>query len=190
MHRDTAVGSADIAARGGSARAVPPQVTLKGRATTLTAPLPEVGTKAPSFQLTDTDLSEVSSVDFRGQVKILNVVPSLDTTTCALSATRFNKEVQRMTNTVILNVSMDLPFASKRFCELGHIENIRTLSAFRAPNFGHSYGLRMTDGPLRGLLARAVVLIDQDDIVRYVELVPEIGQEPDYDAALAAVKRL
>lgn len=173
-----------------SASAKLPQVTHRGGAVTLTAALPSVGERAPEFELVDIDLTDVRLADFRGQVKILNIVPSLDTAVCAISATKFNDEVKKLTNTVIVNVSMDLPFANKRFCELGHIEDIRALSAFRAPEFGTEYGVRMQDGVLRGLLARAVIVIDRRDVVRYVELVPDIGQEPDYESALATLKGL
>lgn len=165
-----------------------PTVVHKGNEVALTAPLPAVGTKAPAFELVDIDLSEVQLSDFEGQIKILNIVPSLDTTICSISATKFNEEAQKLKDAVIINISMDLPFANKRFCELGHIEDIRALSAFRAPDFGSRYGLLMQSGVLRGLLARAVIVVDQNDIIRYIELVPDIGKEPNYDGALQAVK--
>jgi len=167
-----------------------PSVTLRGQPIALTGALPQVGSRAPLFELTDIDLSDVSLGDFEGQIKILSIVPSLDTSVCALSAIRFNEEVEKLENTVIVNISMDLPFANKRFCEESHTDNIRALSAFRAPHFGYAYGLRMKDGPMRGLLARAVIVLDARNVVRYVELVPDIAQEPDYEAALGVLRQL
>ena len=166
-----------------------PQVLSGGQEVMLTGTLPEVGIRAPSFELVDIDLTDVSLEDFKGQVKILNIVPSLDTTVCALSAIKFNEEVGKLLNTVIINVSMDLPFANKRFCELEHIKNIRALSAFRS-SFGQDYGFQMKDGALRGLLARAVMLIDMHNVVRYVELVPDLAQEPNYEKVLAVLQEL
>ena len=166
-----------------------PQVLFRGQEVMLVGALPKVGSRAPSFELVDIDLTDVSLEDFKGQVKILNIVPSLDTTVCALSAIKFNEEVGKLPNAVIINVSMDLPFANKRFCELEHIENIRALSAFRS-SFGQDYGFQMKEGALRGLLARAVMLIDARNVVQYIELVPDIGQEPNYEKALAALQEL
>jgi thiol peroxidase len=132
----------------------------------------------------------VSLADFRGHTKILNIVPSLDTRVCAASARRFNEEVKNLDNTVVLNVSADLPFAQKRFCESNDIDSVVTLSQLRNREFGRRYGIEQADGPEAGLLARAVVIIDGDNTVRYTQLVPEISQEPDYEEVLGAVKKL
>ena len=166
-----------------------PQVLSSGQEVMLAGALPKIGSRAPAFELVDIDLADISLVDFKGQIKILNIVPSLDTTVCALSAIKFNEEVEKLSNTVIINVSMDLPFANKRFCELEHIKNIRALSAFRS-SFGQDYGFQMREGVLRGLLARAVMIIDTRDVVQYIELVPDLAQEPNYEAALALLKEL
>lgn len=167
-----------------------PTVIHRETVVELTAPLPKIGNIAPNFSLVDIDLSEVSLQDFAGMNKILNIVPSLDTPICALSAIKFNEEVGKLNNTVILNVSMDLPFANKRFCELEQIQNIRALSAFRAPHFGFTYGVRIKTGVLKGLLARSIILLDAENTVRYVELVPDIGNEPNYEKALAVLLEL
>ena len=164
-----------------------PTVTHRDTTVHLTAPLPEIGTLAPDFLLVDIDLSEVSLKDYAGMKKILNIVPSLDTPVCALSAKKFNEEVEKLENTVIINISMDLPFANKRFCDLEALENIRALSAFRAPHFGFAYGVRMKNGVLAGLFARSIIILDEENIVRYVELVPNVGNEPNYEHARAAL---
>lgn len=150
--------------------------------------LPAVGAKAPDFVLTRNDMSDASLQDFAGKKKILNIVPSLDTSVCATSTRRFNEAAAQLPNTVVLAISNDLPFAQKRFCTTEGIANVVALSELRSRDFGDAYGVRMTDGKLAGLLSRAVVVIDENDKVVYTEQVPEIAQEPDYDKALAAAK--
>ncbi len=162
-------------------------ITLKGNPIHTTGELPALGTPAPDFTLTGPDLTDVSLADFGSKRKILNIVPSLDTGGCAASAIRFNRDVTTKENTVVVNVSCDLPFAAKRFCDSNGIENVHTLTAMRDRTFGERYGLTMTDGPFAGIFARAVVVLDEDNRVTYTELVPEIAQEPDYDAALKAI---
>lgn len=163
-------------------------ITLKGTRIHTVGILPPVGSKAPNFKLTRDDLSDVSLESFRGKKKILNIVPSLDTGVCAASAKRFNDEVEKLKDVVLLNISADLPFAQKRFCESNGLKNIVTLSVMRAPDFGLDYGVTIVDGPLAGLLSRAVVILDENDIVLYTEQVPEITKEPDYARALAALR--
>lgn len=162
-------------------------ITLKGNTIHTSGELPGVGTRAPDFQLTRSDLSDVSLRDFAGKRKLLNIVPSLDTGVCAASARRFNQEAARLGNTVILTVSCDLPFAQSRFCATEGIQGVVPLSELRSRDFGSAYGVRITDGPLAGLLSRAVVVLDEDDKVIYTEQVPEIAQEPNYERALAAL---
>lgn len=162
-------------------------ITFKGTPVHTEGDLPKEGTKAPDFKLTRTDLSDVSLKDFSGRKKILNIVPSLDTGTCAASAKRFEKEVAKLDDTVVLTISRDLPFAAGRFCKSEGIENVVTLSQLRDDGFGKRYGVTMTDGPLAGLLSRAVVVVNEQDEVIYTQQVPEIADEPDYDQALAAI---
>lgn len=163
-------------------------ITHKGNPVTTSGNLPAVGTKAPSFSLTKTDLADVGLNDFAGKKKILNIVPSLDTGTCATSAKKFNEKVQGRKDVVVLNVSADLPFAARRFCEANNIDNVVTLSQMRDRKFGQDYGVTiMTGSPLVGLLSRAVVLLDESNQVLYTEQVPEIGQEPNYDAVWKAL---
>lgn len=161
-------------------------VTLNGLATRIRGDLPAEGTRAPDFRLTDGDLQEVELGNYTGWRKVLNIVPSLDTEVCARTTRRFNQMAASLENTVILVISADLPFAQKRFCEVEEIQDIIALSSFRS-NFAEDYGLRILDGPFRGLNARAVLVLDEHNRVIYRELVPEIGQEPDYDLALAAL---
>jgi thiol peroxidase len=161
-------------------------ITFKGAPAHTSGRLPAVGSEAPDFSLTDGQLADAGPDRYAGRRKLLSIVPSLDTGVCAASARRFNEAVSRLPNMVLLNVSADLPFAQRRFCESEGLSNVVTLSSFRSPSFGEDYGVRIMDGPLAGLLARAVVVIDEDGLVVYTELVPEIGQEPDYEAALAA----
>ena len=165
-------------------------ITLKGNPIHTAGNLPDKGTKAPAFKLTAADLSDVGLDQFAGKKKILNMVPSLDTGICAMSARRFNEEVSKRPDTVLLNISADLPFAQKRFCDSEKLTHIVTLSTMRSPSFGKDYGVVMTDGPLAGLLSRAVLVLDQDNRIVYSQQVPEIAQEPDYAAALAAIKSL
>lgn len=163
-------------------------ITLKGNPIHTSGELPQPGVKAPDFRLTRGDLSDVSLADFAGKRKLLNIVPSLDTGVCAASARRFNLEASKVPGAVLLTISRDLPFAQKRFCEAEGIDAIVMLSELRDSKFGQDYACRITDGPLAGLLSRAVVVLDAQDRVVYVEQVPEIGQEPAYDKALAALR--
>lgn len=163
-------------------------ITLKGTPIHTVGALPKVGAKAPDFALTKGDLSDVSLKDFQGKRKLLNIVPSLDTGVCAASARRFNQEAAKVPGAVILTVSCDLPFAQGRFCEAEGIREVVPLSELRARSFGEAYGVRIADGPLAGLLSRAVVVLDEHDEVLYTEQVPEIVQEPNYEAALKALR--
>lgn len=160
--------------------------SLGGNPVQTVGDLPATGEKAPPFTLIGADLSEVSSDSFSGSRVVLNIFPSLDTATCAASVREFNKRAAALDNTVVVCASADLPFAARRFCETEGIENVTTGSAFRS-SFGTDYGVTLTDSPMRGLLARAVVVLDTDGTVLHTELVPSIGQEPDYDAATAAL---
>jgi thiol peroxidase len=148
-----------------------------------------VGSKAPDFVLVKADLSDVTLKDFAGKKKILNIVPSLDTGVCAASAKRFNEEIKKLKDVVVLTISMDLPFAQDRFCKAEQVDSVITLSDMRKKDFGKRYGVEIADGPLAGLFSRAVVVLDENDTVIYTQQVPEIGQEPDYEKALEAVKR-
>lgn len=164
-------------------------ITFKGNPVHTSGSLPAVGAKAPDFRLTTGTLSEVSLADFAGKVKIVNIVPSLDTGVCAASARAFNKAADGLGGVVVLTVSRDLPFAQKRFCEAEGIKAVVPLSELRDRKFGAAWGAEMIDGPLAGLLSRAVVVLDKADKVVYVEQVPEIAQEPAYAAALEAAKK-
>lgn len=166
------------------------EITFKGTPIHTVGSLPANGTTAPDFTLTTTDMSDVTLADFAGKKKILNIVPSLDTGVCAASARRFDTEVAQLENTVCLNISADLPFAAKRFCQAEGVDNIVTLSEMRDRAFGRDYGCEITDGPMAGILSRAVLVLDADNRVVYQEQVPEIAQEPDYDQALEAVRSL
>lgn len=159
----------------------------KGQPVESVGNLPSVGSKAPDFLLTKTDLSDVSLKDFAGKVKILNITPSLDTGTCALSAKTFNARAGSRPDVVVLNVSADLPFAAKRFCAENNIDHVVTLSQFRNQDFGQNYGVRFISGPLAGILSRAVVVIGKDDKVLYTEQVADSSHEPNYDAAWKAI---
>ena len=161
------------------------QITLRGNPIHTIGELPPVGSPAPPFTLTGTDLGTVSNEQFSGKSVLLNIFPSIDTPVCAASVRAFNERAAAH-RTSVLCVSNDLPFAQKRFCGAENIENVTTASAFR-DSFGQDYGITITDGPMAGLLGRAVVVIGADGNVAYTELVPEIAQEPDYDAALAAL---
>jgi thiol peroxidase len=161
-------------------------VTLRGNPITTSGELPEVGAAAPAFSVVKADLSPLSSADLAGQRVVLNIFPSIDTAVCATSVRTFNERAAGLDNTTVLCVSADLPFALGRFCGAEGIANVVTSSTFRS-SFGADYGVTMTDGPLAGLLARSVVVIDAAGTVVHRELVPEIAQEPDYDAALAAL---
>jgi len=163
-------------------------VTLKGNPIHTNGDLPAVGAKAPDFRLTTVDLKDVTLAEYGGKKKILNIVPSLDTAVCATSTRKFNEKGGSLPSTVVLVVSADLPFAMKRFCTTEGLNNVVSLSLIRGKTFAKDYGVLIEDGPLAGLCARAVVVLDANDKVVYKELVPEIGQEPNYDAALAAAK--
>ena len=163
-------------------------ITFKGNPIQTSGNLPAKGAAAPDFKLTKTDLSDVGPKDFPGKKKILNIVPSLDTGVCAMSAKKFNEAVSQLSGTVLLNISADLPFAAGRFCESFSLKNVVALSTFRSPGFAKAYGVEILDGPLAGLTARAVVVLDARNQVLHSQLVPEIAQEPDYTAALATVK--
>lgn len=162
-------------------------ITLKGNPIKTSGDLPVVGETAPNFVLTKGNLTDVTLKDFEGKRKLLNIVPSLDTGVCAASARRFNQEATNVQDTVVLTISDDLPFAQKRFCEAEGIQNVMMLSELRSRDFGVDYGVRITDGPLAGLLSRAVVVLDKENRVLYTEQVPEIAQEPNYEAALKAL---
>lgn len=164
------------------------KITLKGTPISTIGELPGKGAAAPGFSLTKNDLSDVRLSDFAGKVKILNIVPSLDTGVCAASARAFNKAADSLGDVVILTISRDLPFAQKRFCEAEGIKAVVTLSELRDMSFGKAYGVEIVDGPMAGLLSRAVVVLDRNDKVAYTQQVPEIAQEPDYGSALAAAK--
>lgn len=157
-------------------------VKLGGNPVNLYGELPKTGSQAPDFTLTAQDLSDITLNDFKGKRLILNIFPSLDTDVCAASVRHFNMEASQFADTKVLCVSMDLPFAAKRFCTINGIENVETASGFRS-DFGKTYGVEIMDGPLRGLYARALVVIDRDGKVLGTSLCEEITQEPDYEFA-------
>ncbi len=162
-----------------------PTISLRGNPVQTTGDLPAAGSAAPVFTLTGDDLGEVSLDAYKGKKVVLNIFPSIDTPTCAKSVRTFNEQAGGRDNAVVLCVSADLPFAQKRFCGAEGLESVVNASTFRSPDFGKAYGVEMADGPLRGLMARAVVVIDEEGKVAHTQLVDEIAQEPDYDAALA-----
>ena len=162
-------------------------ITLEGNEINTNGDLPAVGATAPGFDLVDKDLNNVALDDFSGKKKLLNIVPSLDTGVCATSTKKFNDAAKQHADTVFLTISADLPFAQGRFCEAETIDSLKTLSMMRSKNFAKDYGVLIADGPLAGVTARAVVVLDADNKVVYTELVPEIVQEPNYDSALAAL---
>ena len=162
-------------------------ITLKGTEIHTTGILPEVGTQIPDFELVGQDLSVKKLSDFDGKKKIINIFPSIDTGVCAASARKFNVEVGNLENTVVINVSKDLPFALGRFCAAEGLDHVETLSDFRG-HFGEDYGVTIEDSPMKGLLSRAVIVTDADNKIVYEEQVPEIAQEPNYEAALNALK--
>ncbi len=162
-------------------------VTFTGNPVQLEGQFPKVGDKAPDFKLTNSDLNEISLADLKGKKKILNIVPSLDTPVCATSTKKFNQEASKLPNTVVLAISMDLPFAQKRFCSIEGIQRVIPLSAFRS-SFARDYGVLIAEGPFGGLTARAVLVIDENDVICHAELVAEIGNEPNYEAALTAAQ--
>ena len=162
-------------------------ITLHGDPVKTNGDLPKVGTTAPDFTLVNGDLKEVSLRDFAGKQKILNIVPSLDTPVCQTSTRRFNEAAAKMQDAVVLTVSADLPFAMTRFCNTENIKSVIPLSMMRSHHFARDYGVLIQDGPLAGITARAVVVLDADNKVKYTQLVPEVADEPDYEAALAAL---
>ncbi len=162
-------------------------ITLQGNEVHTNGELPTIGSDAPDFVLVDGDLNELSLNSFKGKKKLLNIVPSLDTPVCATSTKKFNDAAMARQNMAFLIISADLPFAQKRFCTAEGVENVIALSMMRSRDFASDYGVLIENGPLAGVTARAVVVIDENDKIRYTELVPEIAQEPDYDGALAAL---
>lgn len=162
-------------------------VTLRGTETHTNGELPKVGDVAPDFSLVDSALKNVSLATYKGSKKLLNIVPSLDTPTCATSTKKFNDAAKQKPDAVLLMISADLPFAMSRFCKAESTNNIITLSMMRSRKFAKDYGVLIEDGPLAGITTRAVVVIDENDKVIHSELVSEIAEEPDYDAALAAL---
>ena len=163
-------------------------VTFKGEPLNVGGTFPRVGDSARSFMLVDKDLSDVSLSQFAGRRKILNIVPSLDTPVCAASTRRFNEAAAMLPNTVVLVISADLPFAQSRFCAVENLQNVFTLSTMRGRDFHKDYGVMITDYPLAGLTARAVIVLDENDRVLHAELVQEVGREPDYEAAITAAR--
>jgi len=162
-------------------------ITLRGNAINTSGNLPANGSKAPDFKLVKSDLGSLSLEELKGKKVILNISPSLDTSVCATALRKFNQLAAGRENTVVLAITKDLPFASGRFCTTEGITNVTTLSGFRDQAFGKAYGIELVDGPMAGLYARSVVVIDEKGIVKYSELVPETVNEPDYDRALAAL---
>ncbi len=163
------------------------KVKFKDQALETEIILPDVGKDAPEFRLVKSDLTEAKLSDYRGKRVILNIFPSIDTPTCATSVQTFNQKMAELNNTVVLCISIDLPFAQSRFCSVENINNVETLSGFRS-NFGKDYGVRLNDSPLEGLYTRAIVVIDENGKVVYNQVVEEISSEPDYEGALVVIK--
>ena len=162
-------------------------VTLGGNPIHTNGELPKTGSKAPDFKLVNTDLSIASLADFAGSKVVLNIFPSIDTGTCATSVRTFNAKASTLTNTKVLCISRDLPFAQKRFCGAEGLENVINLSDFNTGSFGKTYGLEITDSVLAGLHSRVVIVLDENGVVKYAEQVPEIADEPNYESAIAAL---
>lgn len=163
-------------------------ITLKGNPIHTLGNLPEIGSKAPDVTLIKNDLSEVHLSDYKGKKVVLNIFPSLDTPTCAASVRHFNSEASNLSNTVVLCISKDLPFAQARFCGAEGLNNVITLSDFRTGEFGKKYQVEIIDGPLAGLESRAVIIIDENGQIVYTQQVPEIVDEPDYADVLSKLK--
>lgn len=163
-------------------------ITLKGNPVSTSGQLPTVGSVAPDFKLTKTDLSDVGIKDFAGKRVVLNIFPSVDTPTCASSVRKFNQEVSNLSNTVVLCISKDLPFALKRFCGAEGLENVVSASELRDSSFSDNYGVKILDGALAGLMSRAVVVVNEEGNVTYTEQVAEIAQEPNYEAVVNLLK--
>ena len=164
-------------------------ITFQGKEIHTCGELPAVGSPAPDFQLVSTRLKEMSLKNYAGKKKVLNIVPSLDTPTCQMSTRKFNQKAGKLENTVVLTISADLPFAQSRFCESEGLKNVIPLSCFRS-GFAKDYGVELTDSLLKGLTARAVLILDEDNTVVYRELVSEIAEEPDYEQAFEALKTI
>ncbi|HNH50973.1 MAG TPA: thiol peroxidase [Nitrosomonas sp.] len=162
-------------------------VTLGGKPVKIEGVFPKVGDKAPAFSLVNKDLEDTTLASFAGKKKVLNIVPSLDTPVCALSTRKFNQQASNMSNTVVLIIAADLPFAMKRFCETEGLDKVVVLSTMRGSEFMRNYGVAIAEGPLSGITARAVIVLDEKDQIVHAELVPEIKNEPNYAAALAAL---
>jgi thiol peroxidase len=162
-------------------------ITLRGNPIHTSGELPNVGSESTGFRLVDATLKDATLHDYAGKRKVLNIFPSIDTPTCATSVRKFNEKAAALKDTVVLCISADLPFAQKRFCGAEGLSNVVTLSLMRGHNFAKDYGVLIEDGPLAGLTARAVVVLGADNKVLHTELVPEIAQEPDYEAALKAL---
>lgn len=163
-------------------------ITLRGNPVDTSGDLPAVGSKAPPFTLVKTDLTEIGLRDLEGRRAVLNIFPSLDTPTCAMSVRRFNEESSSLRNTVVLCISADLPFAMSRFCGAEGLQDVIPASVFRSPEFGRDYGVLITTGPLAGLLSRAVAVLDEGGKVIYTQQVAEIADEPDYQAVMDALR--
>ena len=163
------------------------KITLGGTATNTNGSLPAIGTKLNNYSFVKNDMKQVSLSEFKGKNLILNIFPSIDTSVCSASVRKFNKEASTMDNTAVLCISKDLPFALNRFCGAEGIENVTVASDFRTPQFAEDMGLLIVDGGFSGLDSRVIIVLDKDGKVKYTEQVPEIGQEPDYEAALAAL---
>lgn len=164
------------------------KVTIQGNEINTNNNLPEVGTNLPTFELTKVDLSPLTNDELKGKRVVFNIFPSIDTPTCAASVRRFNEEVSKLDNTVCVCVSRDLPFAHARFCGAEGLENVVSASLMKSCKFGEDFGVKLVDGPLEGLLARSIVIADEDGTIRYTQLVPEITEEPNYEEALNILK--
>lgn len=164
------------------------KILFKGGEVNTNGDLPKVGSVAPNFTLVNTGLADVSLADYKGKNVVLSINPSLDTSVCAATARKFNTTLSQLANTVVLYITKDLPFAHNRFCTTEGIENVVTLSDYRSPEFATTYGVLVQDGALKGLMARAIVVINPQGVVTYTELVPEITTEPNYDNVIAALK--
>ncbi len=164
-------------------------ITFQGRPLQTSGELPAVGTKAPQFTLVNGQLADVTLTTYAGKKKVLNIVPSLDTPVCAISTRKFNQQASNMDNTVVLIIAADLPFAMTRFCDSEGLDKVVTLSTMRGANFMKDYGVYIADSAFGGITARAVIVLDESDTIIHAELVPEIANEPNYDAAMAALKK-
>ena len=159
-------------------------ITLQGNQINTNGELPKIGDNAPDFVLVNSDMEDVSLSTYQGKKKLLSIVPSLDTPVCAISTKKFDQLAREKTNALFITISADLPFAMSRFCKIENLDNVITLSMMRSRNFAKDYGVLITDGPLAGITARAIVVLNEENIVTHSELVPEIAHEPDYDAAI------